>query len=364
MADRTRAVLHVRPHPGGGGETYVDALESLDGYRLDRMFLAAAPRGPGVARAVVRNGLRVPAASRGHDLVHVHGEVAAAVCLPVIASRASVVTLHGLNLLRRVSGAPSLAARLNLRLVVRAADRTICVSELERSELLEAVAGRSAERVMTIPNGVGPIAAPTVEERAAARSSLGLSEERVAGVWLGGLEEHKDPLAAIRAALELGEGDRSIVLLVAGDGPLRPEVERLAAASAGSVRALGFRRDVHRLLMAADFFVNSSRREGSSYSLLEAMALGLPAVVSDAPGNAESVGSCGIVVPRGDVEGFAAAYRELLGDAEGRRALGDRARQRVERDFRLDAMVRRTREVYDAVLATRRRRPAAASGSP
>src|SRR3989442_12626622 len=103
----------------------------MDRYRFTRTFLAPGPRGAGTIRAVVRNGAHVPFAARRHDLIHVHGEVASAVCLPSLAMRPSIVTLNGLHLLRRVSGPGREAANVNLRLLVRAAGRTICVSESE-----------------------------------------------------------------------------------------------------------------------------------------------------------------------------------------------------------------------------------------
>ena len=139
----------------------------------------------------------------------------------------------------------------------------------------------------------------------------------------------------------------SIALVVVGDGPLRGEIERVAWER---THVLGHREDVNRLLSAADFFVLSSRREGLSFSLLEAMSTGLAAVVSDLPENVEAVDAAGVVVPVGDTEAFAAAFRRLAGNARERRALGERARRRVATRFTAEEMVSRTREIYDDVL--------------
>ena len=347
MADRLRTVLHVLPHSGGGGEKYVETLARMDGYHLNRLFLASAPRRRREFLAVVRNAARVPSAAGRHDVLHVHGEVASAVCLPSIAVRPSVVTLHGLHLLRRASGLTRVAARTNLRLVVRAAGRTICVSEAEREDLLAVVGDRWAEAVVAIRNGVIPLARAERVERAAARAQLRLSDEVTVGL-LGALDTHKDPLVGARAAIELARQGEPFVLLIVGDGTWRPELSRLASGSHGSVRVLGFRQNIRQVLVAADFFVSSSRREGLP-TPLEAMSLGLPPVVSDAPGNPEAVADSGIVVSRGDVSGFASAYRRLLRDANERRTLGQRARDRVEQHFHASEMIRRTREVYELV---------------
>ena len=345
-----RSVLQVLPHPGGGGETYLEALAAMEGYRFRRAYLVSRSRR---APSLLRGAVGVHRAALRHDALHAHGEVASGACLPALATRPSVVTLHGLHLLRRVSGLPRQLAEANLRLIVRAAARTICVSEAEHAELVDAVGARAARRALVIHNGVGISAAPGAEERAAARAELRIAPETVAGVCVGSLDEHKDPLTPVRAAIEVARGGADLVVLVVGDGPLRPEVER-AARDKDAVRLLGFRADVRRVLAAADFFVLSSSREGLSFSLLEAMALGLPAVVSDAPGNPEAVGEAGLVVPYGDVAGFATAFRRLAADEGERLDLGARARERVAGRFRADEMVRRTREVYDEVVRERR----------
>src|SRR5207247_773434 len=99
----------------------------------------------------------------------------------------------------------------------------------------------------------------------AVRAELGLDDAEVVAIWVGGLQEHKDPLTAVGAAAAAG-----VTLLVVGDGPLGRRV-----ADQAGVRLLGRRGDVPRLLQAADIFVLTSRREGLSFALLEAMAAGL-----------------------------------------------------------------------------------------
>src|SRR5262245_4194873 len=113
MPSPERSVLHVLPHPGGGGETYVDFLCELPGCRASRIYLAhsATPTLSELARGVAR-ALRP---TQRFDLVHGHGEVASGLCLPLLARNPSVVTLNGLHLFRRLTGVPRTAATLNLR---------------------------------------------------------------------------------------------------------------------------------------------------------------------------------------------------------------------------------------------------------
>jgi glycosyltransferase involved in cell wall biosynthesis len=326
MPTAERRVLHVLPHAGGGGDTYVDMLEGMPGYAFTRVHLAPV-RKPN-ALTVARGLADVMRRLRGHDLVHVHGEVTGTLFLPLLAARPSVVTLHGLHFLRRVEGLARRGAELNLRAVVRAADRTICVSDAEQ-DVLATVTGTG--KTVVVHNGV------RLGDAEPARLDL----PRPVGIWVGSLDERRDPLAVVRAA------DRSSTsLVIVGEGALRGDVERAAGRQ---VHVLGQRPDVPNLLAAADFFVLMSQREGLSFALLEAMAHGLPAIVADIPENREAIGDSGIAVPYGDENAVASAMRRFV-DEDERATLSNRARHRVAERFSVEQMIAQTCAVYDAVL--------------
>jgi glycosyltransferase involved in cell wall biosynthesis len=344
----------VLPHPGGGGETYVNLLERMDGYAFDRRCLVRSP----TLAAVVPLLARTPGVNlelRRSAVGHVHGEVAALACLPALASRPSVVTLHGLNLLRRLRGLRGRCASLNLRLIVRAASRTICVSHAERDEVVEAVGPDAARRLVTIQYGVDLPSLPTQSERAAARAELGLPAEASVVVSVGRLWEPKDPVTTARAAVA-ASGSVPLVVLFVGDGPLRGQVEQVSRGAERVVRLLGGRSDVGPVL--------ASQREGLPFAVLEAMAMGLAPIVSDAPGCVEAVGETGIIVPRGDSDALAEAFRRLGTRPLEREELGAQARERAARHFPVERMVEETRQLYDEVLAEHRavRRSAGAAG--
>jgi glycosyltransferase involved in cell wall biosynthesis len=311
----------------------------MDGYHIDRAYLAPDPRPqPALAHgiaAVIRR-------ARRYDLVHVSGEAAAALCFPLLASRPSVVTLHGLHLVRRTRGLRRAAAVLALRAVVAVARRTVCVSDSEHA-LLTRTIGRSP-RAVVIRNGV--ILPGDLGARAAVRAELGLSESEPVALWVGSLDERKDPLTAIRAAAQA-----EVTLLLAGDGPLRPALPRSART-----RVLGARRDVPRLLEAADVLVLTSRREGLSLALLEALPAGLPPVATDLPVNGDALGDAGLVDEAGSDEAFAGGIQRALAE---RAQLAQAARARAAAVFPASKMIEATRALYGAVLGERqpRKRP-------
>jgi glycosyltransferase involved in cell wall biosynthesis len=338
-------VLHVLPHPGGGGERYVELLSAIDGWRPQRVYLASSPSDAKLL--VARSALRVHRAAAAADLVHVHGEVASLLCLPRLATRPSVVTLHGLNLLRRLNGALRPAAVLSLRLLVRLASKTICVSRAEYEEASRALGAGGPARLALICNGVPQAVVPDAAERRGARQALGIGPRELVAVYAGSLEAHKDPLTVARAVAQLAAAGEPLVLLLAGEGPLRAELESIGALSPGAIRTLGHCSNMRHLLAAADVFTLPSVREGLSFALLEAMSAGVAPLVSDAPANIEAVGDAGIVVARGDRRAFAEALRRLCHDSGARAELASRARERVVGRYRADEMLRQTRAVYE-----------------
>jgi len=348
-----RNVLHVLPHPGGGGETYVDALSKLDIYRAERMYLAPSTSPFQATPVLVPNAIGAHLKATRMQVVHAHGEIAAAFLLPALGRMPSVVTLHGLHFLRRARGARYRLAKLNLRAISARAGRVICVSQSEFEDVASFLPAQAMERFVVIPNGVVVPPLPTAPDREATRAELGLPPDVAVALYVGKLDDVKEPLVAVRATVDACRHGARLVLLVAGDGPLRSAVR---AEGGEHVRVLGFRRDVGRLHSVADVFVLPSRREGLSYALLEAMAYGATPVVTDIPCNVEAVGKRGVVLPAGDVAAFAGALARLVEDPDTLDLLGTQARERVEREFREDVMLAQTGAEYDAVVEERGRR--------
>lgn len=350
-------VLHVLPHAGAGAQTYIDTLTALPGFSFG-IFELTPNRSP--AAAAANMALRRPAlwrAARRADLVHVHGEVASLATLPLLTRRRSVVTLHGLHLLRRLGpGLPTRLGRGGLGAVVAAADATVCVSQTEHDEL-SWLPGRLRAKLTVVRNGLTLPPPPDPRTRSRVRAAIGLPDDAIAVLYAGQLEPRKDPMTALRAIQRVHARDPRVVLLVAGTGPCE---DALRSAAGAETRLLGQRSDVPELLSAADVFVMPSHREGLSYAVLEAMGHAVATVVSDGPGNPEAVGDAGIVFRIGDTDGLASVLSQLTADASRRATLAEAGRARIAAELSAARMVAETGAVYGAVL----RGPGPPAGAP
>jgi len=233
-------------------------------------------------------------------------------------------------------------------------DRVTAVSPAIAREV-RAERGLSADKVVTIPNGVDPAAFdPALPPREAARSRLGLAgDESALGViaHLSPVKGHADLLAAMARIVAAVPRAR---LFVVGDGILRPELEARSRSLGLGDRVIftGAREDVATILAALDVVVVPSHTEGLSNALLEAMAMARPVVATAVGGNPDAVeaGVTGLLVPPNDPEALAAAVLRLLDHPDEARRLGEAARRRVLADFSLDRMVAGYEALYRSLL--------------
>ena len=204
-----------------------------------------------------------------------------------------------------------------------------------------------AERLETIPNGV-EVPAADADARERARAALGLGEDEVAVLHLGGIDSRKDPLLSADAVAGARSRGLPVTLLLAGEGPLAAALERRGDPA---IRLLGQVDDPSDVLAAADIFVQPSWREGTSYALLEAMANGLAVIASDIPGTAEALDGAGVLLAPGDTEAWTREIETLAADPKARERLGAAAKERVREHFSLDAFLARTEAAYERALS-------------
>lgn len=187
------------------------------------------------------------------------------------------------------------------------------------------------------------------------REELGLAPGQPLVVQVGALHPKKSPEVFVEAAAHVLSERPDAVFALVGDGKRRQKVERRIESLGleGRVRLLGFRSDIPEVYAACDVAVNcSSRHEGLTGALREALAMECPVVATATDGNPELVrhGETGLLVPVGDARRLADAVLELLEDRERARRLGRRGRELVRRLMHPDVRLARTLEVYERAL--------------
>ncbi len=219
--------------------------------------------------------------------------------------------------------------------------------------------GYRPRRWALIPNGVDTDAfRPDAARRAAVRDALGLTGE----VTAIGLVARLDPLKGhepwLRAAGQLARERPDVRFVLAGRGVTAdsPPLARWIrdADLSSRVLLLGERRDIAALDAAMDFVVMPSITEGFPNAVAEAMACGVPCIVTDVGDAAELVGDTGWVAAPGDAEHLAAACRAALSATlDERRRRGRSARARILSSYSLDAMTASYAALYGSLLADR-----------
>ena len=210
------------------------------------------------------------------------------------------------------SRAKLLACRLSNRL----ADR-VTVNARAVGAFVEREEGCAPGKMVVIPNGVDFSRFQPPSD--ATKEALGLSPRDRVVVTVGRLTWKKAPDCLLAAAQLILQEEPEARFLIVGDGPLRSQVEKQAEELGIRARCTfaGTVSDVLPFLRASDVFVLSSVIEGMANALLEALACGTPAVVTDAGGNGEVVqdGKTGFVVPRNDPQRLAEETLRLLAGA-------------------------------------------------
>jgi glycosyltransferase involved in cell wall biosynthesis len=226
---------------------------------------------------------------------------------------------------------------------------TICVSHAVRNRLVEDY-GYPHSKTKTIWNGIDLKHYETKKGQGKGlREKLGIPPETTILICVSRLDRKKGIAILLEAIKEVSRDHTSFCCLLVGDGPaeqdLRDKVESLDIAK--QVYFLGYQDDVRPYLHKADIFVLPSFKEGLPFSLLEAMAFGLPCIATDVGGNKEAVihGENGLIVPQGEVGELADAIRSLLLDVEQRRTMGLNGKDRVKKNFDLTQMLSRFRSL-------------------
>jgi glycosyltransferase involved in cell wall biosynthesis len=318
-------------------------------FRADGGDLVCFDRRPGRDLRVAWR-LAAECSRRRLDVVHAHQYTPffySALAKPLTRPTPRLMlTEHGRHYPDRVSPARRAANRLVLDRLADAVNACCRFS----GDALRDVDGFAGRRIEVIENGIEVDRYGPAADKSSQKVRLGLDPGRR---YLAHVARHhpvKDQPTLLRGFAAAAPDLPDVDLLLAGDGPLRGDLEDLARTLGVSdrVRFLGVRSDVPEVLKAADAFALTSVSEAASLTLLEAMATGLPAVVTAVGGNGEIVRHEreGLLVPRGDAAACAAAFRRLFTDVAFAARLGTAARRRVLDHYRLDQTVAAYHRLY------------------
>ncbi len=217
--------------------------------------------------------------------------------------------------------------------------------------------GFRASKTVVIPNGFDcQLFRPDSEARRQIRSELGVGIDAILIGLIARLHPLKGHSSFLRAAALVAREHPSAYFLLAGSGVKseEPTLRSLIAEIGLQDRSflLGERSDIPKLTAALDIACSASWGEGFSNAVGEAMACGVPCVVTDVGDSAYIIADTGLLVPPRDPAALAAAIGQLIKvGAESRLRLGASARQRIEDEFSLSAVVCRFGELYENVLS-------------
>jgi len=367
---------------GGAQENTLYSVERLDPGRYDRVLVAGkggmlddrARRIPGLrvillddlvrevrpvrdakAFLALRDILREERSGTGAPLV-VHTHSSKAGILGRAAARAAgadaiVHSIHGFGF-HDGQTVPVRSLYVGLeRMAARWTDAFVAVSEENiRTGEKEGIFLRSRCRLIRSGFDTARFLAGS---REAGRRSLGMGEGDPVVGTVAVFKPQKAPLDFVAAARLVAREVRDVRFVMVGDGELRGESERAAAAAglAGRFSFLGWRKEVPDLLAAFDVFLLTSRWEGLPKVVPQALIAGVPVVATAVDGTKEIVdhGVDGLLFPAGDVEALARGVADVL---SGRVRLDPgRKRDRLVREFDQDGMVRAQERLYAGLLA-------------
>jgi glycosyltransferase involved in cell wall biosynthesis len=213
--------------------------------------------------------------------------------------------------------------------------------------------GYGAEKRVIIPNGFDcQFLRPDEAARKAVRAELGVTDDNILIGLVARYHPMKDHAGFLRAAAIVAQARPLSRFVLAGTGisAKQTELAELLKQNGlqGRVTLLGERSDIPQLNNAFDIACSASAwGEGFSNSIGEAMACGVPCVVTDVGDSAYIVGDTGLVAPPREPQAFANAIVRLIDmGAAGRKKLGAKARKRIETEFSLPAVVQKYEEHY------------------
>lgn len=242
--------------------------------------------------------------------------------------------------------------------LLQAAERVIAVSNFIKKRVTEQDVEQS--RIHVVYDGVDPDRfAPGLIDRSEARLCFGLAPDSVVLLCVARYARAKRLDLFCRVVAKLREEWPSTQALIVGDPQAGPDVAAEVAelvqnlGITASVKCVGFQRDIRYSLAAADVIVLCSEREPLGTCVLEAFAMGIPAVVTHSGGLAELIEAygAGVLVPTGNVEALRDGIRAVLLSDELRDRVRRGGQRAIQSECNSSAASTRMMEIFDSALA-------------
>ena len=286
-----------------------------------------------------------------YEILHVHGlnyHAAVAVLAARWFGRKTVVKLansgQASDIRKMTMGQQLPLSRFLLPLALQS-DRFVATNRAIVQELISV--GVPADKITQLPNGVESDAIP-VKVAYTLHTPVRL-------IFVGRLHEQKGLDVLLAAFQQLLKQHPSLRLQLLGDGPLREDLLALSQhlGIARQVDFVGMTEQVFEHLQQSDIFILPSRAEGHSNALLEAMACGLPVIVSDIPANLDVIENKrnGLTFAAGDPASLVNAVMLLLENLGLRERVGQMARQTIESQYSLSYIADRYISLYNDLLS-------------
>jgi len=233
---------------------------------------------------------------------------------------------------------------------------TDCIITINREDYIAAKNRLKIKDVRYIP-GVGidlnKFVPQTLEKKKELRKQYGYSEDDFILIYVAEMSYRKHQDLLIKVVNVLKDKIPNIKLLLVGDGGLIEDYKRQVRnlSLENNIYFLGYRKDVPNLMTLADVAVSSSRQEGLPVNVMEAMAIGLPLVVTDCRGNRDLVinGKNGFVVALDDVDTFADAIEKLYSSEELRTRFGHTNMQMIKK-YSLENVRKYMEKIYKTYI--------------
>ena len=352
-------ILYLINHAGAGGsEKYVAVLHQAVVSRGDKAFLAYSEGGalsdliPGARQLRMRHPFDLRAAKQlaglcrelKIDIIHAQ--------FPrenYIALLCKLLYLHSIEVVY--------TAHINLQIgrihklinwVLTSGNASI-IAVCNSVKSLLITNKYPPERIRVIFNGVYPEPRATVAK-----------EPRFTFVTLARLSSEKGMFFLLKAAKRLKDSGVDFQLNIAGEGPLRNQLqdEIILSGLSKHVFLLGYVTDIKSLLDASQVYINTSEHEALSFAILEGMAAGLPVIATRVGGNVDILGAAdnGLLVDYQNVNQLAAAMATLMRDRTAYDRYSHNSREAIATTFNLANIIEQTYQVYlDAASQAKKR---------